>query len=638
MSVSGACLFHALQAPIGSVHERAFDLQNPSQEVILFELSRGGILELIAEDELGEVYAAPIWIELALVDPRDSSSAALEFQSGHRRLRSESGKFRAPPVAIGQRWSFSAEPVDGSRDRATIEIEGPGREGDVVEARLRLGAARPMLRARLLDAQGSPLREQEVGTQLVEAGRDFGHQRLMTDAEGHVGRSLPAASMRAGEIEIWFATPMKAPRWMVAQRLPTPLAPGPIDLGDIACEEVPLGIAGQVVDGKGAPLSQARIHLSLRSETANGMRVPWTQQVTDEAGRFALRVPTYGTRLGIDVSCPSYLSVDLEGLKRAAPESLDLRVVLRRSGAIAGRVLLDSPEMAPSVSIQLVPQGQPSSSGISRRPGKDGRFEITPVPPGLYELAFGGHAPRVEELRGERSYEMPRLFVLRDLRVPEDGGSCGDARLESIDLRGLLAQRRMLVLQPDGVALASTRVCVAVRSLDGALRSIVCETNAHGATAWSGERGATEATLTVKRFRSVRVDPNVEEQTVRLQDGWLVAIELEGAAPPLPEGCELRAWLRFERTPDLWLRSVESYPLHLGPLRDGRTEFRVPELTSYRAGWLIWDQRAREPASAEVEPRASDRIEVRDLDTVQAVTLVADPAAVQAALRTLGRR
>ncbi len=135
-------------------------------------------------------------------------------------------------------------------------------------------------------------------------------------------------------------------------------------------------LRGVVVDEAGDPIAHARVEVR---STLDEPAPPWTA-TTDDDGRFTLTSLRPG---------PQRVEVVAEGYERIG-QRLDsrtdeeVRVVLRRTGAIAGQVL--GPDGRPHAGATVVLAGSGVWPPRSLDSGPDGNFSFEGVPGGIYEV------------------------------------------------------------------------------------------------------------------------------------------------------------------------------------------------------------------------------------------------------------
>lgn len=139
-------------------------------------------------------------------------------------------------------------------------------------------------------------------------------------------------------------------------------------------------LAGSVVDDAGAALAGALVRVSRDPEPAGDSLAPW-EKITAADGRWVFDTLSPGP-LRVDVGAPGF-EPTTRAIDPAATER-DVRIVLRRTGAIAGRVL--GADRAPAGGAVVVLAGSGVWPARSVTAGADGRFTLEGVPGGVYEL------------------------------------------------------------------------------------------------------------------------------------------------------------------------------------------------------------------------------------------------------------
>ncbi|MBL8901404.1 MAG: carboxypeptidase regulatory-like domain-containing protein [Planctomycetes bacterium] len=628
-----------VESPIGAGVERILDLAALPAEPIELRLQDGGQLELEIVDALGERTTLPCAIQVGIVaEPGKPEPNSLSLHFLNQQARSEKGLWKSPLLALDRRWRIAVEPLDGSHAQSYVEVAGPTTAQRTVAARATLGAAKPILHARVLDPQGQPLADQDWASAFESRGNSDHLPNVRSDASGALHWPLPPTAMRVTSAALWLWSPVQDPRWFARVALSVPFAAGPIELGELRLEEIALGAQGIVVDPSGAPVSGAS--LALQGQPSNNA-MPYALQrrgaTTDAEGRFAVRVPELLPRFELTLQAVGFPPAKLENLERASPESLNLRVVLRASGSITGNVLLDDDRELSQWRIELLDeQGKRiTQSFLSAR-----NFDFPALAAGSsYTLHFGLSTETIEDLRATRSGALLVLREHADLRIPENGGACDDARLRDIDLRGLVLFREILVVDEQRQPLARTDCGLALRGTDGMLRTMKMRTDSVGRLECLAPRELRELRLGVHGYAIASLEPNLATQRVELARGLPVVIELAPDAPEIPAGFELWPMLRHQTLPELWIAAFgDPYLDFEAPIRDGRAEIFVAGPGTYSVHWMLRRQVGGSLGGTGANVARRDVIEVLDTPTPQRFAKAPHPNGVAAALRNFEGR
>lgn len=138
-------------------------------------------------------------------------------------------------------------------------------------------------------------------------------------------------------------------------------------------------LAGQVVDEGGRPIANASVEA--RPDTGDEDVEPWVA-MGDEEGRFSFDTLLAGWQR-LDASATGYEPTSRLALA-ALEGAQEVRIVLRRTGIIAGRVLGSDGEPAGGADVILAGSGVWPPRQIAV--GEDGRFAFRGVPGGVYEV------------------------------------------------------------------------------------------------------------------------------------------------------------------------------------------------------------------------------------------------------------
>ncbi len=240
--------------------------------------------------------------------------------------------------------------------------EGPGTgEPGAGAATERVGR----LRVRVRDAEGTPLADARVAASIPRQGRTPVVAEARAGDDGQA--TLEGLPLGVGRLTVSLPGFEKLTRTVRIRSEEH----GILDL------ELPPGgaLEGAVVDEEGAPIAGATV----RSRPEDDDAVPPWEAATDREGRFAFDTLRRGMQR-LEAEAEGY---DTTG-RRVGTGETELRLVLRRTGEVAGIVSL--PDGAPAEGAQVVLAG----SGVwpARRIETDaaGTFRITGVPGGIYEV------------------------------------------------------------------------------------------------------------------------------------------------------------------------------------------------------------------------------------------------------------
>lgn len=429
--------------------ERAAPWGNAPDSAAELRLRPSGFASIVLADERGEQVAVPFEVRLAF----DGDSRA--WSDG----RYETGRGRGEVslrVELG-RPLFARVTPEGW-DRA-IEVRGPGpvREGESAKLRAAIGGDAAVISGRLADEAGAPLGSAHWSADVEEpaglpAGGDL---RFTTGVDGRFDLLLPArgAGTAARALAVRRVGELEAPRALARALLPASELRGRVELGDLVLRDVPVLVAGLVVDARGAPIPLARVEASAIAPPPGEPRLDelppeplpgqpedprggseanpsaprattggrW-QAVCDERGRFALHGECALPELRLVARAAGGASAPVAAFVGAR----DVRIVVEPSGGIAGRLLLDPSLSAASLIAEARAAagagGAEPATSASAPVDADGRFEVRGLHQGVWSLRLV-FAPGGQE-----------LARVDDVRVAS-GATTRDARLDPLDLR-----------------------------------------------------------------------------------------------------------------------------------------------------------------------------------------------------------
>jgi protocatechuate 3,4-dioxygenase beta subunit len=145
-------------------------------------------------------------------------------------------------------------------------------------------------------------------------------------------------------------------------------------------------LRGQIVDETGAAIAAARVQVTRDDATLDavpraGDARPWTAQ-SDPEGRFTIDTIEKGEALRVEAAAEGFETTTRRAVTVQA-ESPAIRLVLRRTGTLTGRVL--GPEGQPhAATVVFAGSGVWPARAVST--DDEGRFRVTGVPGGVYEF------------------------------------------------------------------------------------------------------------------------------------------------------------------------------------------------------------------------------------------------------------
>jgi hypothetical protein len=447
-----------VEGPYGEPPRRvlAEDELGPETPEVVLVLPDTGRVEVEVEEANGRALDGPATARL-----RWRARAEDGFQGMHDRAVA-AGRAVFDAVGLGLELELEAWPADDGVESGRARLRGPTRPGESVQAVLALGAPRPVLVGRLMDAAGAPAGGLRFQLSFHGVPRDLGSPSAgpsrvdpsyhTSDPDGGFRVLLVRGTFGPRQVEIEESAPRSgAPRGWIARfaraDLPDPLAAGQIiDLGKLTLAETPLLVAGRVVDARGAPVAGAWLSFEYplgEGDAARWFNLPGPRPTSDAAGAFELHqlLPVPLLRVGalsngIGVAAPVTVP----------PGSAELRLVLlpeqgRPEGRLLGRVLLD--------------EGLDPTLLEARCEHASGEAHESYVIAGFFGFERLPAGEVVVEIRTRTTdWLVARVAGVQVLADRENR----DARLDALDLRGELRYLRLRLVAPDGRPLAGILV------------------------------------------------------------------------------------------------------------------------------------------------------------------------------------
>lgn len=223
----------------------------------------------------------------------------------------------------------------------------------------------------------------------------------------------------------------------------TPATPDEDSLapGQDAGQEPPPLITGMVVEGRGIGVPDATVRVERHIVDAGrfGMRMveikplPALTARTDAEGHFEVR----GEETGEVVVLAGKEGYVLEQEVECSLPATRVTLVLERAGAILVTVAEDALGLADEVGVEVRSAGGDRDVDHAYGPLRTGRARRGELPPGSYDVALVGRVDR------RPLYTVPGVPV-------RAGETTADPRLQELDLRGLLQEVRVTVVDPEG--------------------------------------------------------------------------------------------------------------------------------------------------------------------------------------------
>ncbi len=427
-----------------AIERQRIDARSPPPEIVL-RLPPSGSIVIRAQQADG----TPLPLHsidkpgVMLTHDREDEGAPAERKYTLRQTLDESATVTFPHVELGAEFLIVA-PSFGWRPCA-----GPRRPGETVEVVLRHEPDTCYVTGRLLDAEDNPV----AGAPLVVTCTHGGGSTPATgttDAEGRF-RLWTTAGLAGEEVHLVAGPSSRSRRlagtWSTALD-PRVLVPGDNDLGEVRMRGPEILAAGTVtLDGAAPGSATVRITVE-RLLDDRWQSDPDSRATVDAEGAFSISgpaVPDQHLRLRIT----SADALPIEPVECTAGTT-DLRVELSSGGTVTATFLVD--ESVPYRSFryrlrgsgeldrlqQVVQDREELRSAENLRPAGDGRVSMTwkALPPGtrtLSVVAPGQSQP---------------IVAVEGLDVAN--GLCEDRRLDGIDLRGLVREVLLSVLDSNG--------------------------------------------------------------------------------------------------------------------------------------------------------------------------------------------
>ncbi len=215
-----------------------------------------------------------------------------------------------------------------------------------------------------------------------------------------------------------------------------------------------LFVAGTVYDGQGNGVNRAKIIVKVKAQGGGDNawdELDFHQEIySDFIGRFAIHARMPSDEYAIVAQKEDYTSDDLVPFKAGAA---NVRVTVYAAGALGGNVLVDPSVFPSSITVEVRPDVPTNKLPTDDRdevtighPGSDGKFKITPLKAGKYEVTI---------YVGDR--EVLAHAVPVSVRT---GETCVDVRLKDLDLRAKLRNVRVTVTDTKGEPIKTAKCIV----------------------------------------------------------------------------------------------------------------------------------------------------------------------------------
>ncbi len=456
-----------------------------------------------------------------------ASAIGFEEQPAQRGMR-----VVFPFVGLGGRLRTAPQALGRQPDAIQIEVVGPRSAGEEVLVRVSLPAPGPLLRARVLDDAGRPLRRRHVSAHLA-IGDERTARTDTTDGDGELW--LPIGARFVGQpVQSVQLEGLRAAYWGASGRMvrvePSGITVGGIThLGDLTLHEAPRIASGRVVDDIGRPVDEVGLDVypvMVPGESKRPIALPVSVRLRPN-GAFEIR----------GFVRDEELEIRREGRDDFEPESVrfrpgvdDLRIVLRRVCFVLVELVHDLPfeqiVLLRLHAVNVANQAEHTQSVSVPIDAQRARLVLGQLPIGRYSIQV------------RLPHDPVPLAVVDGVEVTR--GIANDPRLREVDMRGRVRVVHVQVVEGDGqpirgegrldVPSASNAALASMQLRDGVFRVPLGTSAVH-------------ATIRVKGWCDHDVHDLDADRTIRLQPAFAVRVRLAPQVA-LPQGVTLHAFTR----------------------------------------------------------------------------------------------
>jgi protocatechuate 3,4-dioxygenase beta subunit len=330
----------------------ALDALHPPSQPVVLVAPASGELEVLARHADGTPDLDSTWVRVQLV--RATPEPLEESLSNAWTGVMHEARVVVPRVPLGCRFQ-AALYRNGSGMPVYGTANGPMRPGEretlVVDSDTPEQAQ--LIVGRVLDEAGQPIASTPVNLGLCTEEQGTGaFYGVNTDRAGRFSFHVPDQSSGPSPTRVLIAQRSRVPRggYVSFAQVPlrTGLSPEITDIGDVVLSAGASLVAGRVLDGQGALVSDARV--SIAHEGAwTGFWPSSMRARSDAAGRFEVRGMCTAERL--------FVFAEVEGARSARkefhPGASDVDLVVEQTGEIAGVIRLTPPLETRELSIQI---------------------------------------------------------------------------------------------------------------------------------------------------------------------------------------------------------------------------------------------------------------------------------------------
>ncbi len=564
------------------------DTTGHQTEVPTLQLPPCGMVRVLLYDESERPIEGLQWVQL---QPRQPGKDYLPNQTQPSQLTRGSALFRWVPLDLQLQAKVQVEGMTGT---LTHEQDGPTHPGELVVCGVRMTAANPILRLRVLDTAGKPMANTRLGIARTTA-TSFDGSEVTTDAEGRLQWSIDATWLEAatdGQV-LLLARGRGTKQTLYQGALAVPIAnvkSGITDLGDVALVEEPVALRGIVLGDDGKPLAGITVSTTLSHHeecqssgtSSSGTALFFEHRVpTDAQGVFVLReLSPKDVPFRLTLTDTQWV---LANDTSAAPRTTDLVLHAVRTGS--AQLRLANPAWNDILQFQLVRDG--SETTRSSPELRDGRFEWKGLVPGRYRLTVSTTDHDAE--------------VLSDLEVPANG-PCANPQLQNLDLAGHVQLLEVTVRGPGKAPLGGFPIhCVHLRGGGQGGNEHSATTSANGTVRMVLQLKGNTVWFAHADYRTTKVEAPTADFTIDLVARATARLLLP-AGVKLPDGIrivtqptELPWWAEtLLPTETIWSGGKD---VTFRPDREGELDLKVLD----RAGGVLWKGRIHVPAGDAVD-------------------------------------
>lgn len=472
-------------------------------------------------------------------------------------------------VGLGLRVEVQAN-INGIRESINFASKGPTREHELIVVEGRLNVGPPILRLRVLDQQGQPLANQDVGT-LKRSKQYFDHITDTTDADGYL--NIPVSNRKPDRIYILLREESEGTVYRGAAHIECAnLKPGKQDFGDVQLEEEPVIAKGQLLDPNKQPVPgvwlRGRTTIASNGSgggSSSGKRWYFTHRVrTDKDGRFELR-ELHPLDHSIQLSIQGKEWAHADGTLEVTPDGSEQTFAVSRAGTLSGTCAEPLEGMLLEVTATRRGSNRKHMGQIA-----DGKFSIINLPAGTYDVEIGKQGG----------------LVVKGVELPKPGEP-QDARLQNIKWREHFQVIETKVTDDEGKPLQRVLVWCLVKQEGGGWSGSGARTNEDGIA----------RQLAPKKDLQIKVEPEGYLKQVFTEDVTNLHVKLKAIAPikvhivglpKLPDG--IFANVSVESVQARFFRRGQGGRLKKGrctvqPDNLGKCELQLSLAVSYTNGW-----------------------------------------------------